>query len=294
MPPTSSEYWVHDLSPFLIQFPESWPIAGVSWYGLSYISGFAIAWWLLRNYAARGLTPLNQDQRSGLLTAVIIGVIVGGRLGYMLLYARGNFLADPLLILRVWEGGMASHGGFIGVAVATIWYARSQGLHPLHLGDCLVSAAPAGLLLGRLANFINGELWGTPSTVSWAVIFPRSTPVFDPETGFASLVPRHPSQLYQAGLEGLFLLIWCQLRVRSGIFAFPGRLVGEFLALYGVLRIGVEFFREPDVGIEPILGMSRGQFYSLFVVAIGLALLLYTHLRKQGSHPDPKPVRKGS
>lgn len=275
MPVTSSpapSHWIHDLSPFLIEFPEGWPLGGIRWYGIAYLAGFAVAWWMLGRYERKGITPINADQRSTLFTALILGVLLGGRLGYMLLYGLGDLLANPLSFFRVWEGGMASHGGMIGVALGILWFARTQGVNWLHVGDCIASVAPAGLFFGRIANFINGELWGTPSQVPWAVVFPDSPPVINPDTGRFEFVSRHPSQLYEAALEGLFLLGWCQWRIRCGALRTPGAIVSEFLILYGVVRIGAEFFREPDVGISLILGMSRGQFYSLFLIAAGLAL----------------------
>ena len=172
---------------------------------------------------------------------------------------------------RVWEGGMASHGGFIGVAAALAWFGRSEKIPFLHLSDLVASVAPAGLFFGRIANFINGELWGTPTRVRWAVVFPNSA---DPGTPLHLVLPRHPSQLYEAALEGLVLFAFTQWRFwRSDIVrAQPGRLVGEFLIAYAIVRAIGESFREPDASL--ILGLSRGTFYSAFLVAAGLALIL--------------------
>lgn len=265
-------HWVHDLSPFLVEFPAGWPLGGIRWYGIAYIAGFAVAWWLLARYERKGLTSIHADQRSALFTALIIGVLLGGRLGYMLLYGLEDLLSNPASFFRVWEGGMASHGGMIGVALALIWFARTEGVHLLHVGDLVASVAPAGLFFGRIANFINGELWGTPTTQPWGVVFPESPPEVNPATGSFEVVARHPSQLYQAALEGLFLLAWCQWRIRRGALRTPGTVVSEFLILYGIVRIGAEFFREPDLGISLIFGMSRGQFYSIFLIAAGMVL----------------------
>jgi phosphatidylglycerol:prolipoprotein diacylglycerol transferase len=168
----------------------------------------------------------------------------------------------------VWEGGMASHGGMIGVILATGWFARRNGIPMLHLWDLVATTAPAGLFFGRIANFINGELWGKPSTVPWAVIFPRSASPDQPDL----LVPRHPSQLYEAALEGVLLFAYMQWRFWRSDTARerPGRLAGEFLIVYALVRIAGEAFREPDATL--ILGMSRGTFYSIFMIAFGLVL----------------------
>jgi phosphatidylglycerol---prolipoprotein diacylglyceryl transferase len=168
---------------------------------------------------------------------------------------------------------MASHGGFVGVAVAMAWFAHKHKLSFLHLSDLIVSVAPLGLLLGRIANFINGELWGKISNVPWAVIFPESAPAGTP---VSLIAPRHPSQLYEAALEGALLLALMQWRFwKSDVVARqPGRLAGEFLIAYAVVRMIGELFREPDFGIAPIFGLSRGTFYSFFLILVGLVLIL--------------------
>jgi len=178
---------------------------------------------------------------------------------------------DPLALLRVWDGGMASHGGFVGVVLAVWWFARRHRLPFLHLGDVLVTTVPVGLLFGRIANFINGELWGRISYVPWAVIFPKSAPDGTP---LADIAPRHPSQLYEAALEGALLLAFMQWRFwRSDeVRRHPGRLTGEFFIAYAIARAIGETFREPDASL--ILGLSRGTFYSLFLVGGGLWLIL--------------------
>ncbi len=170
-----NQYWVHDLSPLLFRFPEN-PLGldGVHYYGLAYLLGFLGAWMLLKLYDSKGKFTIDADSRSTLMTGIIIGVLAGGRIGYMLLYDLEAFLANPLLVFRVDQGGMASHGGFVGVLLALIWYARKQKCGFLELGDVVVTLAPLGLMMGRIANFINGELWGRVTTVSWAVIFPDS------------------------------------------------------------------------------------------------------------------------
>ena len=279
----ASQFWVHDLSPFLIRFPEN-PLGleGIRYYGLAYLIGFLGAWLLLKAYDAKGKFRIDADARATLMTALIVGVIVGGRVGYVLLYDLAAFLENPLLLFRIDQGGMASHGGFLGVAVALFWFARSRGYHVFELGDVIVTVAPLGLMFGRIANFINGELWGRVSSVSWAVIFPKSPPAYDP--GLARFVPepRHPSQLYEAALEGGLMLAYAQWRFwRSRPPA--GQLAGEFLCGYGLVRIFGEIFREPDADL--ILGLSRGQFYSVLMVVAGIVLIYQAHRlqRKQST-----------
>ncbi|WP_052362517.1 prolipoprotein diacylglyceryl transferase [Geminisphaera colitermitum] len=268
LPPTA--WWVHDLSPFLVRFSDS---IGIRYYGLAYVAGFLTGIWLLTLYSRRGLTSLSAAQVSNLVWALAAGVCIGGRLGYFLFYQPGVLVSDPLALLRIWDGGMASHGGFIGVAVALFWFARSTRHRVLHLGDLVASVAPAGLMFGRIANFINAELWGKVSSVKWAVIFPESAP---PGTPFNLIAPRHPSQLYAAVLEGLLPLILMQVLVwkTDWVRTTPGRLSGVFLVTYAISRMIGEAFREPDAGL--ILGLSRGTFYSIFVFAAGLALLFKT------------------
>jgi phosphatidylglycerol:prolipoprotein diacylglycerol transferase len=262
-------YWVDNLNPFLVRFGSNF---GIRYYGLAYVTGFVFAWWLLGRYAQAGKSRVPPDRIADLMTAVIVGVLAGGRIGDYLLYdGWKHFFSDPLEIFRVWEGGMASHGGMIGVAIALLWFARSSGIPFLHVGDLIASTTSAGLFVGRIANFINGELWGKITTVPWAVIFPRSMPEGTP---IDMIPPRHPSQLYEAGMEGALLFAYMQARFwrSDAVREHPGRLSGEFFLIYAPLRIFGERFREPDASL--ILGLSRGTFYSLFLVAIGLFLVL--------------------
>lgn len=264
-------YWVHNLSPFLIQFTDT---IGIRYYGLAYLVGFVGGAAGLHLYARAGRSRLPAPAISDFIIAIVIGVMVGGRLGSFILYEGWrNLGSDPFAIFRVWEGGMASHGGFVGVAVAMAWFARKNKLPFLHLADLIVSVAPLGLLLGRIANFINGELWGKITDVPWAVIFPESAPAGTP---VSLIAPRHPSQLYEAALEGALLLALMQWRFwKSDVVARqPGRLAGEFLIAYAVVRMVGELFREPDFGIAPIFGLSRGTFYSFFLIVVGLVLVL--------------------
>lgn len=258
-------YLVHEPTPFL---GPHWGNFGIRFYGLGYILGFLAAAWLFARYARAGRAQLPPAKISDLMVTLVIGVMLGGRIGSFLLYHPADLVRDPLSFFRVWEGGMASHGGFIGVALALAWFARRHRIPFLHLGDLIVSAAPVGLMLVRIANYLNGELWGKVTTVSWGVIFSQ--------TGGGDL-PRHPSQLYQAGLEGALLLAYMQWRFwrTDVVTGKPGRLSGEFLVAYAVLRALGEIFREPDpAGL--ILGLSRGTFYSIFVVGAGLWLIMRT------------------
>lgn len=258
-------YWVHHWQPFLIKFTDTF---GIRYYGLAYILGFVGATLLMKRASHRGRSPVPSAQVLDLMVFLVIGVMVGGRLGYFLFYHGESLRQNPLEFFRVWDGGMAFHGGLLGVLVGMYWFARSRKLSFLSLGDLVTSVTPLGLLFGRLANFINGELWGRPTTVPWAVIFPQSTPVA------GNLVPRHPSQLYEALLEGLVLLVYLQWRFwRTDVTQkHAGRLAGEFLVGYGVARILCEIFREPDASL--LLGLSRGTFYSVFLIAGGLVLIL--------------------
>jgi phosphatidylglycerol:prolipoprotein diacylglycerol transferase len=262
-------YWTHNLSPFLIQFGENF---GIRYYGLSYLLGFISAAVMLRNYAKAGRSLLPQERISDFMVALVLGVMIGGRLGSFLLYHPEQLIHEPLSFFRVWEGGMASHGGMAGVALAIAWFARIQKIPFLHLADLVTSVAPLGLFFGRIANFINGELWGKPATVKWAVIFPASP---------FPLVPRHPSQIYEALLEGALLFAYMQVRFwkSTAVKRSPGRITGEFLLGYALLRAVGELFREPDAGL--ILGLSRGTFYSVFLVAAGVALIVVSTARKK-------------
>lgn len=254
-------YWTHNLSPFLIEFS---PGIGLRYYGLGYVLSFLGSAWMLEHYARKGRSPLAKEKVWDLMLYLIAGVMIGGRLGSFFLYHPQDLWEDPLSVFRVWEGGMASHGGFAGVMIALAVFARRHGLSFLELGDRIVTVAPFGLLLVRIANFINGELWGRISVVPWAVIFPAS----------GAPDPRHPSQLYEAFAEGLILLCYLQGRFWSGRDwqARPGRLAGEFLVGYSLARMVCEQFREPDAAL--IAGMSRGTFYSIFLIAFGLYLIL--------------------
>lgn len=265
MPPT--KYWIHNLDPFLIHFSGNF---GIRFYGLAYALGFLVGIWLLHLFCKHGKAELSPEQQSLTITAMLIGVVIGGRMGYMLLYAIDDVLFQPWTIFQVWKGGMASHGGFIGVAVACWWIAKKIKFSFLQLGDVLCPLVPPGILFGRIANFINGELWGKVATVPWAVVFPQSV---SPGTPLELVLPRHPSQLYEAGLEGALLLMYTQWRVwKTDVLNYPGRLSGEFLGLYAIVRIFGEQFRQPDAPL--IFEFSRGSFYSLFLLFFSIFLLM--------------------
>jgi len=269
--------WTHNLSPFLWQFPESWGNwgpGGIRWYGISYLAGFLSAYYLLYYYYKKNRSPYDSDQIINLMTFQVMGVLLGGRIGFVLLYRTEEFFDNPLMILFVWQGGMASHGGFAGVILATIWYAKKSHQNFWPVADLIATVVPPGLFFGRLANFINGELWGKQTDSSWGVLFPNAP-------DFALGVARHPSQLYAAFLEGLFIFAYVQLRFwRSDIYVKnPGRLGGEFLIAYAISRIIGEFYREPDASL--IIGISRGQFYSIFLLLGGIGVIFYSLKRKK-------------
>jgi phosphatidylglycerol---prolipoprotein diacylglyceryl transferase len=265
-------YWVHDLSPFLIRFTDT---IGIRYYGLSYVLGFVGAWLLLQLYHRRQRSAFNNNAIADLMTFVVLGVLIGGRLGYFFLYQTSTIARDPLMLFRVWEGGMASHGGFVGVAIGVWWWTRKQGVAFVQLSDLMSTVTPLGLMLGRIANFINGELPGKVTTVAWAVIFPHN----EIDRDLPQALPRHPSQLYQAALEGALLLAFVQWRFwRSDVVQTqPGRLTGEFLIAYAILRMIGEIFREPDAPL--LLGVSRGTFYSVFLIVAGIVFIARSRQR---------------
>ena len=267
-------HWIDQLSPF---FGPHWGNFGIRYYGLAYMLGFVTGWWLMVRYARAARSQIPAAKVADLMVAIVLGVLIGGRLGYFLLYQPETLLNSPLELFRVWDGGMASHGGFLGVAVALAWFARHEKIRFLHVADVVVSTAPAGLFFGRIANFINGELWGKITDVPWAMIFPKSAP----DAPLHLVPPRHPSQLYEAGTEGLLLFAFVQWRFwrTNAVRDTPGRLSGEFLIAYALVRMFCEVFREPDEGISLLFGLSRGTFYSIFLIIAGFALIVYATRR---------------
>jgi phosphatidylglycerol---prolipoprotein diacylglyceryl transferase len=232
------------------------------WYGLMYILSFLTAYCIIRWAVRQRELPLSADDVADLVFSVALGIILGGRLGYVLIYNFGWYLANPLKILAVWEGGMSFHGGMIGAIVAGLIYSRKKGIAPLEVADIGFLTAPVGLFLGRLGNFINGELYGRVTEVSWGVVFPGGGPL-----------PRHPSQLYEAVLEGpvTLAILWLLFRYR----VCRGAVMWCFIGLYGMFRFGVEFFREPDAQVGFVVGsLSMGQLLSLPMAVIGFSLLI--------------------
>ncbi|MFT5467120.1 MAG: phosphatidylglycerol:prolipoprotein diacylglycerol transferase [Verrucomicrobiales bacterium] len=295
-----ADAWLHNLSPDIFE------VFGrpVKWYGLSYVMGFFGAFFLLRLLAVRGVGPLKKDEVSDFVTlGALCGIMVGGRLGFMLLYSPKAFFADPLLFFRLWEGGMASHGAILATTIFTLVYCRLKNYNPARLGDNLVSVAPLGVFFGRMANFINGELWGKPWNGWCAVKFPSE--IID-DSGMAQevraklndyestlnqiivqartdervdavlngvLTARHPSQIYQGLMEGLLLfVVLFTLRLRFKNLPW-GLLTGIFFIGYAILRIIGEVFRYPDSG--NLAGISKGQFFSLFMFLIGAGFIAY-------------------
>ena len=273
----SPNRYIVDFDPFAVRFPESFFLDGIRWYGLAYLAGFVIAYMLLNLYSSRERSPLTKDDNASYITYLLFGVIVGGRLGYMLMYDFANFCANPLTLFYIWKGGMASHGGFVGVVLATVFFARSRKVSFWTLSDMIVTVCTPGIFLGRIANFVNGELWGKISDVSWAMIFPRAAPLGTP---LSEIAPRHPSQLYEAFAEGLFLFLFLQYRFWRGNLP-KGRVSGEFLVLYAIVRIVCEIFREPDFGVAPILGLSRGTFYSAICLLAGIGIIIFSERKNK-------------
>jgi phosphatidylglycerol:prolipoprotein diacylglycerol transferase len=339
--------YIHHLDPFAIQFTETF---GIRWYGLAYVAGFVAAFLIIRWFVRMGASELKESQVADFVTICAVGTMVGGRLGYMFLYNFGEMMSNPLSIFDVMGGGMSSHGGIAGICIAAWFYARYTKKSWLGFGDSLVVVAPVGVFFGRLANFINGELYGRVTTSSWAMKFPdelhelektsqgmawvfpmeqlralaeKASTVapdllarvntvastaqangFDPHRPVANLLietsrenegfrailgeilnPRHPSQLYEAVVEGLlpFLLLLVVRVYWKNLY--HGIITGIFFILYAIGRILVENFREPDS--SSIMGMTKGQFYSLFMIGIGIAFLAYAMKAKRRNHlPD--------
>ncbi|MGB8276253.1 MAG: prolipoprotein diacylglyceryl transferase [Alphaproteobacteria bacterium] len=253
-----------------IVFPDIDPVAvhigplAIRWYALAYITGFLLGWRYCLRLSDRTKGLLTRVQIDDFLFWVIVAVILGGRLGYVLVYNPGFYFANPLEIFAVWRGGMSFHGGFLGVLAAMYLYARQHKVPFLALSDLVAPVTPIGLFFGRIANFINGELYGRATDVPWGVVFPGAGPD-----------PRHPSQLYEAGLEGvlLFVLLWVLAVPLRGLER-RGLLTGAFLAGYGVSRVVAELFRQPDVQIGFIAGyLTMGEILSVPLVIAGAWLL---------------------
>jgi phosphatidylglycerol:prolipoprotein diacylglycerol transferase len=247
------------------------------WYSLAYIAGILIGWWYLLRLIAQPGAPLARRHADDMVFYATLGILIGGRLAYVFFY-QPSILQNPIEILKLWEGGMSFHGGVIGVTVGIILLARKNGLNWLRVHDYVACCVPFGLLFGRLANFVNGELWGRATDVPWAVIFPGE---------LAGGLPRHPSQLYEAALEGVLLfLILAYMFWRTQARYEPGKLVGTFLMGYGLSRFAVEFFREPDVQLGTLSwGLTMGQTLTLPMIFGGLYLVATAKGRRQRVEP---------
>ena len=308
-------YYIHQLSPFIVRFGGNF---GLHWYGFAYVMAFLCGYWLYHRLAEQGYGELPPEKVADFITlAAIFGVMLGGRLGWVIFYGWDKVRAHPLDAFKLWEGGMASHGGILGLVIFTWVYARWQKVSWPGIGDNLVVVAPIGLFFGRCANFINGELYGRLTNVPWAMFFPKEildaqnaaeadraldvAQQVDPGLTTADavvgtlhthplvreklrtvLTPRHPSQIYEALLEGvlLFIILWL---VRTRTRQPNGVLTGLFFVCYAIFRIVVEYFREPDASL--IAGFTRGQFFSFFLVAIGLAFIIVGKIRAEQSAP---------
>lgn len=285
------------ISPTLVEIPLGPETLPIRWYALAYIAGIYVGYLIIRRAVTRPVLwkddapPMTRPQVEDLLTWMILGIILGGRLGYVLFYGEGRFWDDPAAILRVWEGGMSFHGGFLGVVLAGLLFAWRSAVPIVGLADSLALATPPGLFFGRLANFINAELWGRPTDLPWGVIFPGQAAQDCP--GIEGLCARHPSQLYEAGLEGVVLggvLLW--LAFSRGWLRRPGAICGTFLLGYGLSRFAVEFVRQadqqfmtPDNPVGYVFqigswGLTQGQRLSLPMVAAGLIILVAAARRR--------------
>jgi len=253
-----------DFAPVLIQVG---PIA-IRWYGLAYVAGILLGWLYARAIVRSqrlwgGQTPMTPLDIDDFVLWASLGVILGGRIGYVLFYNPAHFVSYPVEIIQPWNGGMSFHGGFSGVVVAVVLFARSRNIPILSLADVICAVYPIGHFLGRIANFVNGELWGRSTDVAWAMVFPAAGPL-----------PRHPSQLYEAALEGLLLLVVLRLLIGNGALKRPGLVTGTFAAGYGLMRCFCELFREPDSQLGFLLGgATMGMLLSLPLLLVGLSFV---------------------
>jgi phosphatidylglycerol---prolipoprotein diacylglyceryl transferase len=266
---------------FVLPFPAFDPIAvsfgpfAIRWYALAYIAGILLGWFYARaliktEHLWGGAPPLTLLDFDDFVLWVTLGIILGGRIGYVLFYNLPYYSAHPIEIIELWKGGMSFHGGFLGCVTAVVLFAWKRNIPILSLGDLTCAAGPIGIFLGRIANFINGELWGRPSDVPWAMIFPGGGPI-----------PRHPSQLYEATLEGLVLFIVLGVLIRRGALKRPGLIVGAFAVGYGVARIIGEFFREPDIQLGFLWGgLTMGMLLSIPLILFGIGLIVWVLKRK--------------
>jgi phosphatidylglycerol---prolipoprotein diacylglyceryl transferase len=240
------------------------------WYSLAYVAGIMLGWWWMARFTTRHPTPFTRRDVDDFVVWVALGIILGGRIGYVLFYNLDFYLGHPSQILKVWEGGMSFHGGLLGVILAIVLFTRRRKINLFSFADYIACVVPFGLFFGRLANFINGELWGRVSDVPWAMVFPG-----------AGDLPRHPSQLYEAALEGgVLFAVLNFFMLRTNARAFPGMINGMFFVLYGVFRYLVEFIRVPDEQVGLLWGsISMGQLLSLPMIGFGLWLIVSSRRR---------------
>jgi phosphatidylglycerol:prolipoprotein diacylglycerol transferase len=263
--------------PFLvIPYPTFDPVLvhlgpfAIRWYALAYIFGILLGWGYARALIRSdklwgGKAPLTVTDFDDFILWVTLGIILGGRIGYVLFYNLPHFLAHPPEIFQLWNGGMSFHGGFTGCVVAVLLFGHLRGIPILSLGDITCAVGPIGLFLGRIANFINGELWGRPTDVPWAMVFPSGGPL-----------PRHPSQLYEATLEGLVMLAVLALLMRAGALKRPGLIIGSFAVFYAIARTFCEFLREPDAQLGFLWGgATMGQLLSVPLLLAGVGFVVY-------------------
>jgi phosphatidylglycerol---prolipoprotein diacylglyceryl transferase len=267
---------------FAIPFPGIDPVAiaigpfAIRWYALAYIAGLLLGWRYTLVLADRPPRLVRRQDIDDFLVWATLGVVLGGRLGYVLFYNPGYYLGHPLEALYLWHGGMSFHGGALGVMAAIALFTRGRGIPTLAFADIICEAVPIGLFFGRIANFINGELFGRVTEVPWAIVFPAGGPL-----------PRHPSQIYEALCEGLLLFLLLFAAERSGARRHPGTISGLFLAGYAVARMSGELFRQPDVQLGfLIFGTTMGQLLSLPLLLAGIALILWARRRPAAAAPQ--------
>lgn len=243
----------------------------IRWYSLAYIGGIVFGWWYLAKLVAQPGAPMAKRHVDDFIFYATLGIILGGRLGYCLFY-KPDIFQNPMDVFKLWEGGMSFHGGVLGVVIAIFWMVRREKLNWLRFHDYVAVVYPIGHLFGRLANFINGELWGRPTDLPWGMTFP----------GAGDMLARHPSQLYQGALEGALLagILWWMFFKTQARYE-PGRLVGAFTMLMGIFRFGLEFFREPDAGIHGALSLSMGQTLSIPMILVGGYFFFTAKARRQ-------------
>ncbi|MBI6529311.1 prolipoprotein diacylglyceryl transferase [Proteus vulgaris] len=291
-----------------LKFPEIDPVmfsigpVSLHWYGMMYLVGFVFALWLANRRAAKPNSGWNKNEVETLLYVGFVGVFIGGRLGYVLFYNLPVFLNDPLYLFKVWDGGMSFHGGLIGVICAMIWFAKRTKRGFFQVADFVAPLIPFGLGLGRIGNFINGELWGRVTLdTPWAFLFPNSRSedlqlvAQDPSTLLPiiqeyGVLPRHPSQLYEMLLEGVVLFIILNIFVRKN--RPVGSVSGLFLIGYGAFRIIVEFFRQPDAQLGLFSGVSMGQLLSIPMILLGIIFMVWAYRQDKKTPQSPTPAHK--